>query len=366
MRKIPAVVLMLLMASVAFAGETPVAPKGDDEFRAGWLALVAPMSVREKTAGLQARQEARLAALPHFEAAVKADPENVSYKTALGYACLAAGKYQLAKDTLDQAIAQSKRDPLLHLLRGQAEAALGLMDPETASATVEKVMRSFEEAARLDPKNSLAPLQAASVAFDTGRKDLGMKKLNEAMERPTIMLYRLPIPGDLSADRSTALKQWQYVQMTQWMEMISRGGNVGRVLLKQGGEKQEAGDLKGAHTSYLQALEVAKRIGNVRPNLIITVNTAMNAMEDSYVRLLDVAKKTNDNKETERWEGELGVLQIGRTELGAVLQGYIKHVDENPPATVEAMLDLQGENISRVMLGIGLTPTKVSSSVFPR
>ena len=364
MRKISAVVLMLLMASVAFAGEIPVAPKGDDEFRAGWLALVAPMTAKEKAAGLQARQEARLAALPHFEAAVKADPENVSYKTSLSYAYLAAGKYQLAKDALDQAISQNKRDPLLYLLRGQAEAAL--MDPETSSAAVEKVLRSFEEAAHLDQANSLALLQASSVAFDAGREDLGFKKLNQAMERPTMTLYRLPIPEDLNTDRSTALIQWQYLQFTQWNDLIARGGNVIRVLLKQGGAKQEAGNLEGARNSYLQALEVAKRIGNTHPNLVITVNTAMNAIEDSYVRLLDVAKKTNDSKEAERWEGELGVLQIGRTELGAVLQGYMKHVDENPPASVEAMLALQGESLSRVMLGIGLTPTKVSPTVFPR
>ncbi len=367
MRKISLVLLMLFIASAALAGETaPVAPTGEDEFRAGWLGLAAPLLVKEKAASLQARQEARLSALAHFEAAVKADPENVSYHTALGYTYLTAGKYQLAKDTLEQAIAVNKRDPFLYLLRGQAEAALGQMDPETASATVEKVMRSFEEAARLDPTNSLASLQAASIAFDAGRRDLGLKKLNEAMERPVIILYRLPIPGDLSPDRSTALKQWQYMQMTQWLEMISRGGNIVRVLLKQGSEKQEAGDLKGAQILYLQALEVAKRIGNAQPNLVITVNAAMNAMEDSYVRLLEVAKKMNETKEAERFEGELGVLQIGRTELGAVLQNYIKRIEENPPATVEEMLDLQGEYISRVMMGIGLHPVKVSPTLVPK
>jgi tetratricopeptide (TPR) repeat protein len=354
--KLSLLVLLLLAAPVLRAEQA--APKGDAEFRAGWLALVAPMSAQRKSSALQARQEARIAALPHFEAAAKADPDNVSYRTALGYVYLAAGKYQLAKETLDEAVARSKRDPLLYLLRGQADAALAQMEPETASAAVERVMRSFDDAARLDPTNSLAGLQAASVAFDAGRRDLGLKKLTEALQRPGMTLYRLPIPGDLHASRSNALRIWQYIQVWQWLELISRCDNVVKTELKLGGEKQETGDLDGAQALYEQALQVARRIGNARPNTIVCVNSGINAMEDSYVRLLELARKKS-SKQAEQWEGELGVLQIGRSELQGILQTYLKRIEENPPDSVEALLEYEGESVGRVMLGIGLTPAKI-------
>lgn len=357
-RSLASLVLLLLVAGGGAADDrTEPAKAAENEFRAAWIEFLKPYASAEAEVPLQTRQEAREASIPHFEAAVSAAPRNTSYRSCLGYAYLSAGKYQRAKDSMDEAIRRTRDDPLLYLLRAQAEAALAQMDPEARGEKVEPAIRSFEEAARLDPENALAPIQAASVAFDSGRTDIALEMVRAALQRPRMRFYRLAIPGDLHPDHGTSLNLWQSAQMGQWMEMLARAENVVRSILRLGAAKESEGDLESAREHLEQALAVARQIGNARPNIFLTVNLGLNTMEDSYAGLARVAKAAKDPRLAE-WEGEIGVLNIGRQDLYGSLQQYIARMKDDPPASIEELLALQGRSVAFTMLGVGLSPAE--------
>ena len=358
MRKlIGCVVALLIIGPVLADDAVPTAKKGEAEFRAGWLAVVAPRQGTQTGNALQARQEALLSAIPHFDAAVAAEPDNADYRTALVYAELAAGKYQLAYDAVSEAIARKKDSPLLYLLRAQAEAALAHMDPETAPDKAEKVIQSFEDAAHLDPTNSLYALQAASVAFDAGRGELALKKIEATLQLPGITLHRLPIPGDLDPDRTTAIQMWQHLQMSQWSELLARCQNAARMVSNLSKEKFDAGELDAAEALLTQALKIGRQIGNAKPNLFISVNSALNVMQDAYTGMAAVAKAKQDSAEEERWTGEAGVLIIARQDLYAAVQRYVKLINEKPPASIDDLIQEEAEQVAHTMLGAALSPT---------
>jgi tetratricopeptide (TPR) repeat protein len=333
-----------------------MAPAGLNEFRAGWRAAASPAPSQQGKGALQARQEALIAAIPHLEAAVAAEPKNAGYLISLGYVYLSAGKYQQAKETLLQATGRDRKDPLPHLLRAQAEAALAIMNPDTKAEQIGAALRSFDDSAQLDQTNSLALVQAASVAYEVGKQEIAREKLKAGLARPGITLYRLPIPGDLSPDTSTSIKMWQHAQMWQWLEMLARAQNAARLLLKEGKQKEDAGDLGGAEALYKQVLALGRQVGNAHPNLFITVSTSLNMMEDAYIALARVAEARKSH-EVEAWNGERGVIAIGREELFGQLQSYTKGIDEAPPASVDDTLELEARNVARVMRGVGLSPT---------
>jgi tetratricopeptide (TPR) repeat protein len=357
-RSLASLVLLLLVAGGSAADDrTDPAKAAENELRAAWLEFLKPYASAETESLLQTRQEAREVSIPHFEAAVSAAPDNVSYRSCLGYAYLSAGKYQRAKDSMDEAIRLARDDPLLYLLRAQAEAALAQMDPEARAEKVERAICSFEEAARLDPENALALIQAASVAFDSGRTDIALEMVRAALQRPGMRFYRLAIPGDLDADHVTSLNLWQFAQMGQWMEMLARAENVVRSIIKLGAAKENEGDLESAREHLERALAVARQIGNARPNVFLTVNAGLNAMEDSYASLARVAEAAKDPDLAE-WQGEIGVLNIGRQELYGSLQQYIARMEDDPPSSIEELLALQGRSVAFTMLGVGLSPAE--------
>jgi tetratricopeptide (TPR) repeat protein len=349
-------VAIVLLACPVSARAAETEPAGLSEFRAGWRAAASPGPRQEGKGALQARQEALQEAIPHLEAAVSADPKNVSYLISLGYVCLSAGKYQQAKETLLQATERDRKNPLPYLLRAQAEAALAMMNPDTRAEQIGAALRSFDDAAQLDQTNSLALVQAASVASGVGKQDIAMEKLKAGLARLGMTLYRLPIPGDLSPDTGTSTKMWQQAQYTQWLELLARCQNAARMLLKEGKQKEDARDLQGAEAAYQQALALGRQVGNARPNLFITVSTALNIMEDAYIVLARVAE-VRQSRELEAWKGERGVVAIGREELLGQLQVYTKRLQESPPPSVEAALELEARSVARVMRGVGLSPT---------
>jgi len=392
-RRFPILIVLLACTAAACAGENP-APQaaGLGEFREGWRQAAGPVQKTEGKGALTARQEALLAAIPLFEAAAAADPGNTYYRVGLGYTYLAAGRYQQAKETIDQAVGRDRKDPLLYLLRAQAEAALAYMNPQTKAKEIDTALRSFDDAAHLDPANSLALIQAASVAFEVGKQEVALAKLEAGLARPAMTLYRLPIPGDLGPSpleyaasrakitegllpglwwerlkpecqdkcqkmcQAESIKMWQYTQMSQWGEMVARCQNAARMTLKHGKGKEDAGDLAGAEAAYKQALALGRQVGNAQPNLFITVSVSLNLMEDAYTNLARVAD-AKKSREVEAWKGEAGVISIAREELFAKLQSYMKRLDEGPPASIEADLALEAESVARPMLGVGLSPT---------
>jgi tetratricopeptide (TPR) repeat protein len=379
-------VLLALAALPALAQEAAAPEKTPEaEFRAGWIAIITPAEGQQKQNSLQVRQDALLNAIPHFEAAVQAEPANTDYSIALAYAQLSAAKYQKAKDTLTAAIERKKNDPVLYLLRAQADAALGHLDPETTAQSVEKALRSFDDAARLDPGNSLYSLQAASVAFDAQRGDLGLARVQAALKLPAITLPILPIPFDLDTSRTKSVEMWQALQMRQWMDLLVRCQNAGFALLKQGEADEKAAAEKtaggadpaaageGAAPSaltaeqkalydkadelYRTALDIGKQMGNAKPNGILAVSMGLNMMEAAYAHLLHDAEATG-SQEALRWQGEGGVVQIGRGELLAALQQYKAFVEKTPPSSVSALMKEEGEFVARTMLGVSLSPTE--------
>lgn len=353
--------IAVLAAALAFAGFASGAraeetcPDGRVEFLAGWREFARPFAPEAKDRTLTARQEARLAAIPHLQAAVAAEAQNQEYRVSLAYVCLTAGRYQKAKEVLDRSIELAPDSPMLRLLQGQAEAALAQMEPAEASTRIEPALASFRRAAKLDPDNALPLLQAASVAFDVARPDLAAPLLELALTRDGCTMYRLPIPAELGSDHPSSLRIWQYVQYEQWAQLIARCGNASKAAVRLGADKEKLGELEAAEQHFREALSVGRAVGAARPNLYISVNAAIDLMEDAYSNLLRVAE-ARGSEEAEVWRNELGVLQIGRGMLAGALQGYLQEVATSPPDSVEALLALEAEGVRMVIGGIGLTP----------
>jgi tetratricopeptide (TPR) repeat protein len=274
------------LAGAAAAAGTPAAKaEGVAEFRAAWVAFAAPAADPKQSQSLEARQASRLAAIPHMEAAVAAAPRNPEYQGDLTYICLTAGQYEKARAAVNQAIAVRRNEPLLYLLRGQAEAALAEMDPPTAGDNIGPALTAFDRAAHLDHANSLPLLQGASVAFDVNRPKLALARVKRALERRGARLYALWLPTNLDPDRGASLRTWQYVQLGHWFELLARCRNVHRSLLKLGIDAEQTDDLKQAEERFRQALEVARQVAAMQPNLFITVATGLDLMEDAYSAL---------------------------------------------------------------------------------
>jgi len=329
--------------------------KGDAEFRAAWVAFAAPAADSEKSRSLEARQQARMAAIPGMEAAVAADLGNPLYLESLAYICLTAAQNQKGKEAVDKAIAVKRDRPLLYMLRGQAEAVLAQMDPPKAGERIGPSLAAFDRAAHLDPSNSLPLFQGASVAFDVNRPDLALPRVKQALERPGARLYRVSVPEDLGPDKGASLRTWQYVQLGQWFEVLARCRNVGKSLLSLASKAEAGGDLATAEQRSQQALQVGRQVGEMQPHMFITVWTAQDMMEDAYSSLVRVGEKTK-SPDLERWQGETGVIQFARTQLAGVLEAYLKQAIKNLEPTVDWALEMEGESVAPVIAGMGLNP----------
>ena len=167
----------------------------------------------------------------------------------------------------------------------------------------------------------------------------------------------MPIPGNLDPDRTTAIQMWQHLQMSQWSELLSRCQNAARMASKLSKEKLDAGELDAAEALLTQALEIGRQIGNAKPNIFVSVNSALNVMQDAYFGLAAVAKAKQDPAEEGRWTGEAGVLIVARQDLFVAVQRYVKLINEEPPASIDDLVQEEAEQVARTMLGAALSPT---------
>jgi tetratricopeptide (TPR) repeat protein len=348
-----AAALLVTAGAAGAARRAPGPPKGEAEYREGWLALVAPSRDAKQANSLEARQKARMEAVSHLEAAAAADPQNAKYQASLAYISLLAGRYSQAKQAIDLAIDRERRDPLFYLLRGQAEAALAMMDPATASKEIGKAMDAFDRAGQLDPKNALPVLQAVSVALDVDRLDLAGPRLKQALARPESRLYQLAVPTDLVPARPDALRLWETIQMMCWGDLLARGRNVSEVLLRLGSQEEMKGNLSAAESYYRDAYRVAKKAGRTQPRVLLSVGTAIDTLDHVYFALARVAKAQQDPA-AERWEGERGVLSLCRTELERAVGAYFADLKANPPDSVEAMLARESQACKKAYDGAGM------------
>jgi len=387
---------LLLFASLgvaaAKAGKTEK-PSPEAEYRSGWLASIPtpPPSPSRPSQGSyevfdehgkkvgEARpkswqptpedyRKARDLAVSHMSRAAEADPKNVTYQASLSYWAYASIQYDKAKDAADAALARERRDPLLYVLRGQAEAALVMLDPVKAGGNIGKAMTAFDRAAELDPQNALPVLQAVSVALDVDRLDLVQPRLKQALSRPACRLYRLSIPADLQTGKAESLRTWEQLQMGLWSGLLARCQNVSTRLLRFGRQEEKEGKLDAAEANYRQALAVSRLVGRAEPHLLITLGVAMDMLDPTYAALSrfaaarqqeaeakgDAVAAARWKGEVEHWQGEAGILVIGRAELEADVTRYFEAVAKTPPATPEEMLKIESQTIERAYLGVGL------------
>ena len=348
--------MLMAVATASWAGQSEApAPAGAQEYRAAWVAFAAPsLAGSDEARTARARQEAFLAAIPHMEAAVAADPENATYRASLAYICLVAGQYEKAREAINRGVELNRRDPLMHMLRAQAEAAMAQMSPQDAGQRIGPALEAFDEASRLEADNALPLLQAASVAFDVGRADLARPRIQQALTRTNCRLYQISVPFDLGDEPAESISAWQYVQYGFWWGLSARCANVVAGCSRLGLEEEQAGRLAAAEERFQWALQVSRKVGLTEPHLFITVNLAMDLMEDSYGHLARVAEAQGSG-EAERWNGESGVVQIGRGFLLPGLEAYQAQIAEGPPDSIEALLALEAQSVTTVIDGIGLT-----------
>lgn len=351
-KHLAAMAAVLAAAGMAAAQPAAPVPAGQAEFRAGWMALAEPVSESLPESPAEQLQRAREAAIPHLEAAVAAAPEELAYQTSLTWAYLLAGKYQKALDTINRAIARERGDPLLYLLRGQAEAALAQLKPEEASSRIGPALVAFARAAELDPQNALPLLQAASVAVDVNSPEQAVSYLKQALSRQQCRLYRLPIPEDLGMGPAGHVKTWERLQYGFWAGLLARCRNVADFCLRTGKELEDKGELAGAEERYLWARSVASLVGRAEPRLFITVNTGIDLREDVFGHLAQVGKALG-RKEAELWANEPGICEVGRQHLFGALQAYEEKLAKGEVGSVAEALELQGRLVSPVIAGVG-------------
>jgi tetratricopeptide (TPR) repeat protein len=363
-------------------------PKGAEDYREGWRIFASPKPGPDKRITLESRASAHKDAVPKLEAAVAADPTSLKYRTALVYTLLSASEYQKAKTAVDAAIKRERGDPLLYLLRAQAEAALAQMDPAKASNNVGPAIAALDRASELDPTNSLPLLQAVSIALDLDRLDLALPRLERALALPDCRLYSLSVPFDLDPNPSVAVTLWQQIQFTYWFDLLARCQNAARGVVRLGDQAVKTGDLEAAESRYQQARQIGRMVGRSKPYLFLSVGTAVDILDLSYQRLAAIAQGQADvagqaageakkagqdtaaydqeasrwKHEAEKWNGERGVLQFGASQLQGALGSYRKQLAETPPPSIEAMTQLEAGWLTSVMAGIGLEPEKVPPS----
>lgn len=377
------VLAAFVLGSLSGAAQAAL-PKGAEDYRAGWRTFATPEPGPDNQITLESRQRARTSAIPKLEAAVAADPASVKYRTALVYVLLSASEYQKAKTQVDAAIKRERRDPLLYLLRAQAEAALAQMDPAKASSNIGPAITALDRAAELDPTNGLPLLQAASIALDLDRLDLALPRLQRALERPDCRLYSLLVPFDLDPNPVAAIGLWQHIQFTHWLELLARCQNAAKAVIRLGDQEVRTGDLDAAVSRYEQARQIGRKVGRAKPYLFLSVGTCMDILDPAYQRLVAVAQGRADTakrgaeeaakagqdaaaldqeaarwqREAEKWEGERGVLRFGASQLRAMLEGYRAQLAKSPPPSPEALLQMESRWLAGVMAGIGLDPEK--------
>ena len=258
-----------------------------------------------------------------------------------------------ALTAINRAIDLERGDPLLYLLRGQAEAAVAQLKPEEAATLIGPAMTAFSRAAELDPQNALPLLQAASVALDVNRPALALTNLRKALARPECRLYKLPVPENLGAGSVSSLNTWEYAQYGHWSTLIARCLNVAGYCLRSGKDAEKKGDLPTARERFQWVRSIASFVGTAEPRLFVTTNAAIDMLEDAYAGLARVGKATGD-KLAERWENEQDICQLGRQQLFGALQAYEGEVSSGAIATVQQSLEAQAKLVSPIIAGIGL------------
>jgi tetratricopeptide (TPR) repeat protein len=382
------VLAALALGSLSGLSAQAALPKGAEEYRDGWRTFATPKPGPDKKITLESRVSAHKDAVPKLEAAVSADPTSLKYRTALVYTLLSASEYQKAKTAVDAAIKRERGDPLLYLLRAQAEAALAQMDPAKASSNVGPAIAALDRAAELDPTNSLPLLQAVSIALDLDRLDLALPRLERALALPECRLYSLSVPLDLDPNPTVAVTLWQQIQFTYWFDLLARCQNAARGVIRLGDQAVKTGDLEAAESRYQQARQIGRMVGRSKPYLFLSVGTAVDILDLSYQRLAAIAQGQADvagraaeeakkagqdtaaydqeasrwKHEAEKWDGERGVLQFGASQLQGALGSYRKQLAESPPSSVEALTQLEAGWLTGIMAGIGLEPERVPPS----
>jgi hypothetical protein len=164
---------------------------------------------------------------------------------------------------------------------------------------------------------------------------------------------------------------WHYVQLAQWQQLIARCVNVQRGLLKLGAKSMRAADadtgeappaeqsaeeIEAAEGLFRQALDLGRHVGSAEPNLFVTVWQGMEMMQNAYEGLAGAAALAGSG-DLQRWDGEIGVLAIGRVQLHAALQQYEKRRGEDPPVSIAELLSFEARLVKPIMAGIDLTPS---------
>jgi hypothetical protein len=105
------------------------------------------------------------------------------------------------------------------------------------------------------------------VAFDSGRTDLALPLVTEALKCSAYRLYALPVPEDLTDDAGQSAAAWWWVQSELWGEGINRTANCARGLQQRGDQLKLNENLAGADELYQQAGQIGMLISRSEPAL---------------------------------------------------------------------------------------------------
>jgi hypothetical protein len=326
--------LLLVISTCAFGAENPL--------RAGWLAFARPALEPAKYPSSFAQHDAREQAIALLLAA---DGKDAVAKESLGYFYLRDYQYYKAKEQFEAALKRNSKDPLLHYLLAQTNAILTATEPEKMSEECKQPIEGFKKAAEREPDNAMPLLQAASVAFDSGRTDLALPLVTEALKRSAYHLYKLPMPEDLTDDAGQSAAAWWWVQSELWGEGISRTANCAHGLRQRGDQLKLNENLSGADELYQQVSQMGMLISRSEPALTtalavglelqrqalenrIALNTRLNpagvpALRDNLAKVQAAQSKLAELKAKLKTPQELNSVPARMSEQKSVVEAVL-------------------------------------------
>jgi len=314
------IILLSVSVSCALASE--------QEVRAAWLAYAKPaISPQDYPTAFHLRQ-ARQNAIAILQASL--DQKDPELQEALGYFLLRDYQYHKAKEAFEAALKRRGNEPRLRYFLATTKAILLASNPDTMPEESKAVIEEFQKAAKAEPQNALPLLQAASVAFDADRPDLALPLVTEALAKPGLYLYRLPIPSDLVPDSAQASAAWWLVEAELWGEIINRTANCARGLSREGKRLALRKDA-ASRELYQKAEAVGQLLTRTTPPLASSLAAGLEVQRQALLAQSDDAGARS----------KLAKIETAQANLQKAWEDLQAQEKQNPPKTPEARLENQ-------------------------
>lgn len=307
------------------------APSPNEMFRQAWRQWIAATQLKSQQPPPSPAQfrQARQEAIDQMNQALADRTKNAIFLESLGYFHLRDYRCKESQKQFRKAIDRNSREPRLHYQIAQVLALEIPPDREKPKAKkqINKVIAAYRQAARLDPGNGLAQVQAASILFDLDLEKKALGFLDLAVAQPQFRLFLLPVPKDLDPDPEQAKTVWLTAQSPLWQDIYARCQNAARNCLRLG-EQAENPELALAH--YRRAMAIGERVAAMKPEMVDTCLVGL-AIQEMAGELL-----------------ETKLTELGRTEEATQVKQHLERIKAAQEIAEKQVAGVQGSRVTEL------------------